>query len=177
MSKTSSGTDSSLVPNERVPGRETGDRHHTDAHLPFWESGCGHYGNTLGQFSKTVIDDCKDLVLSFVDTIPGQKSSVFTIADYGTSDGYASMHLIECIIRQVKEKRGDTFPVQVVYEDQEKNDFNSLFNRLSEKTSYLSKLSHVYPMATNIGFYKQCVPDGTCDFMFTSMTTHWLESL
>ncbi|KAK7504086.1 hypothetical protein BaRGS_00004818 [Batillaria attramentaria] len=30
-------------------------------------------------------------------------------------------------------------------------------------------------MATNTNFYKQVVPDETCDVIFTSMTTPWLE--
>ncbi|XP_076454815.1 uncharacterized protein LOC143289652 [Babylonia areolata] len=149
----------------------------TNAHLPFWEPGSGHYGNTMGQYSRAVVDDCQQLVLSFLASVPVEKSAVFTVADYGANDGYSSMQLMESIIRHVKKKRGEMFPVQVIYEDQERNDFNSLFIRLLDKSSFKSKFPHVYPMATNINFYEQCVPDGTCDVIFTSMTTHWLHSL
>ncbi|KAL8582800.1 hypothetical protein ACOMHN_061123 [Nucella lapillus] len=41
----------------------------------------------------------------------------------------------------------------------------------------MSRFQNVYPMATNINFYKQCVPAGSCDIIFSSIATHWLEQL
>ena len=38
---------------------------------------------------------------------------------------------------QMRRMLGEELAVQVIYEDQEKNDFNSLFNRLSGKARLL----------------------------------------
>ncbi|XP_076466227.1 uncharacterized protein LOC143297692 [Babylonia areolata] len=111
------------------------------------------------------------------ETIPVNPNGTFTIADYGTNDGYSSMPLITSVIDHLRKKYGDDLAIQVIYEDQEKNDFNSLFERLNDDTSYMSKFCNVYPLATNVNFYKQCVPNGTCDVIFTSYATHWMEKL
>nr|KAG5712031.1 hypothetical protein BaRGS_020757 [Batillaria attramentaria] len=110
------------------------------------------------------------------DTVPvPRKRGVFTIGDYGTSDGYASMNLMKRVIGHLRDKHGEELAIQVVYEDQEKNDFNSLFNRLSGESSYTLQYKNVFPMATNINFYQQCVPDGTCDVIYSSAALHWLR--
>ncbi|KAK7093498.1 uncharacterized protein [Littorina saxatilis] len=147
------------------------------SHLPFWKAGSGHYGDTLGKLSIGSSSLSEPLILSFLDTIPVRKGQVFTIGDYGTNDGYCSMHVMSSIISQLRKKHGESLPIQIVYEDQERNDFNSLFHRLSDETSYMSKFSNVYPLATNVNFYKQCVPDGTCDIILSCNATHWLEKL
>ena len=38
---------------------------------------------------------------------------------------------------QMRRMHGEELAVQVIYEDQEKNDFNSLFNRISGKARLL----------------------------------------
>nr|KAG5697751.1 hypothetical protein BaRGS_006273 [Batillaria attramentaria] len=101
-------------------------------------------------------------------------NGVFTIADYGANDGYTSMTVIRKIIERLRQTRGD-LSIQVLYEDQEKNDFNSLFMRLQEESSYVHDFTDVYTMATNTNFYKQVVPNETCDVIITSFATHWLE--
>ncbi|KAK7106981.1 hypothetical protein V1264_014978 [Littorina saxatilis] len=150
---------------------------HKGSHLPFWKAGSGYYGDTLGQTISGNVSSSEPLILSLLDTIPVHQGQVFTIGDYGTNDGHSSMSVISSMISQLREKHGESLPIQIVYEDQERNDFNSLFRRLSEETSYMSKFSNVYPLATNVNFYKQCVPDGSCDIILTCNATNWLEKL
>nr|KAG5688734.1 hypothetical protein BaRGS_002058 [Batillaria attramentaria] len=111
-----------------------------------------------------------------LDKIPvPARNGVFTIGDYGTSDGSTSMTLVRKIIEWLREKHGEELPIQVLYEDQELNDYNSLFKRLHDESSYLHDFTNVYTMASNTNFYKQVVPNETCDVIFTSIATHWLE--
>ncbi|KAK7504082.1 hypothetical protein BaRGS_00004814, partial [Batillaria attramentaria] len=148
----------------------------TGGHLPFWESGSGHYGKTLGQNNRAIVDGSIELILPRLDKIPvPDRNGVFTIADYGTNDGYSSMTLMRKLIEQLRKTHGEDLSIQVLYEDQEKNDYNSLFNRLQEESSFVHDFTKVYTMATNTNFYKQVVPDETCDVIFTSITTQWLE--
>ncbi|KAK7504402.1 hypothetical protein BaRGS_00004268 [Batillaria attramentaria] len=138
---------------------------------PSWKPGSGHYGDTLGRVNEHASNIVQDLFLGYLDTVPvPRKRGVFTIGDYGTSDGYASMNLMKRVIGHLRDKHGEELAIQVVYEDQEKNDFNSLFNRLSGESSYTLQYKNVFPMATNINFYQQCVPDGTCDVIYSAAT-------
>ncbi|KAK7469879.1 hypothetical protein BaRGS_00036099, partial [Batillaria attramentaria] len=43
------------------------------------------------------------------------------------------------------------------------------------ESSYVHDFTDVYTMATNTNFYKQVVPNETCDVIITSFATHWLE--
>ncbi|KAK7504404.1 hypothetical protein BaRGS_00004270 [Batillaria attramentaria] len=102
---------------------------------------------------------------------------------YGKTLGTVNRQTLDSIqelvlthLGHLREKHGEELAIQVVYEDQERNDFNSLFSLLSDETSYLSKYRNVYPMATNIEFLKQCVPDGTCDVIYSSNATHLLKN-
>ncbi|XP_076457432.1 uncharacterized protein LOC143291452 [Babylonia areolata] len=148
-----------------------------DSHLPFWDQGSGHYGNTLGQQGSQIGSSSTDLILTLLDLLPVNKEGVFTFADYGTNDGYSSMPLVSSVIRRLRENHGEEFPIQIIYEDQEKNDFNSLFKRLSDESSYLSQYRKVFTFATHFNFYKQCVPDGACDVIFSNMAVQFLEKL
>ncbi|KAK7469882.1 hypothetical protein BaRGS_00036102 [Batillaria attramentaria] len=115
----------------------------TGVHLPFWEPGSGHFGNTLGQNNKGIVEGSIGLILPRLDKIPvPARNGVFTIGDYGTSDGSTSMTLVRKII---------------------------------DESSYLHDFTNVYTMASNTNFYKQVVPNETCDVIFTSIATHWLE--
>ncbi|KAL8609830.1 hypothetical protein ACOMHN_052884 [Nucella lapillus] len=147
------------------------------SHLPYWKAGSGHYGDTLGQEINKIVTYSIPLLLSFLDTVPVNKKEVFTIGDFGCNDGSSSMTLLCRVVEHLRQKHGDDLAIQIVYEDQEKNDFNSLFRRLCGSSSYMSRFHSVYPMATNINFYKQCVPAGSCDIIFSSMAAHWLEQL
>ncbi|KAK7504087.1 hypothetical protein BaRGS_00004819 [Batillaria attramentaria] len=109
----------------------------TGGHLPFWESGSGHYGKTLGQNSRAIVDGSIELIIPRLDKIPvPDRKGVFIIADYGTNDGYSSMTLMQKLIERLRKTHGEDLPIQVLYEDQEKNDFNSLFNRLQGGALY-----------------------------------------
>ncbi|KAK7497063.1 hypothetical protein BaRGS_00011799 [Batillaria attramentaria] len=157
---------------------------------PSWKLGSDFFAKTWGQMTRPVAETMRDLMLSNLDSVPvPSKKGVFTIADYGTSDGYASMPLFTTMIlscvsfplyilnneEKLRAKHGKELAIQVIYEDQERNDFNALFNRLYDQESYLFQFNNVYPMATNTNFYKQCVPDGTCDVIFCNAGAHYLR--
>lgn len=40
----------------------------------------------------------------------------------------------------------------------------------------MREFANVYPVATNTNFYKQCVPDGTCDIIFSVNSANWLRT-
>ncbi|XP_025113600.1 uncharacterized protein LOC112575792 [Pomacea canaliculata] len=41
--------------------------------------------------------------------------------------------------------------------------------------TYLHKFDNVFPLACGTGFYKQCVPDNSCDIIMSSFATQWLS--
>ena len=65
---------------------------------------------------------------------------LFCIADYGTADGGTSMPVIINCIKTLRDKYGDSLPINIVYEDRPTNDFKSLFLRVNGMPSLLQLL-------------------------------------
>ncbi|XP_025114205.1 gibberellic acid methyltransferase 2-like [Pomacea canaliculata] len=135
------------------------------------------YSDDIVRTGISVTNACENNVLSLIDSVPVPSASgVFTIGDYGTSDGAVSQQLIHKIIERLRKKHGQDLNIQVLYEDQPSNDFNSLFKRVYEKTSYLSHFSKVFPLACGTSFYEQCVPEKSCDLIIATLASHWLST-
>ncbi|XP_025112095.1 probable S-adenosylmethionine-dependent methyltransferase At5g38780 [Pomacea canaliculata] len=142
----------------------------------FWKPGSGYYSESLGRTTKGATDICEDFVLSHIDSVPvPSPKGVFTIGDYGTCDGSVSLRLMHRIIGHLRNKHGPDLKIQVLYEDLPTNDYNSLFKTIYGSTSYIHKFDNVFPLACGTSFYKQCVPDNSCDIIMSSFATHWLS--
>ncbi|KAK7482478.1 hypothetical protein BaRGS_00026295 [Batillaria attramentaria] len=141
------------------------------SHIPYGESGSGHYGNWLARQDAANIAIVKDQILKAV-------GDVFTIGDYGTADGSVSIPLIREIIELVRKTKGNV-QIQVVYEDQPSNDFNSLFKRLHglipDPPTYLHEFKDVFVLASGASFYHQIVPDNSADLLMSFIAAHWMS--
>ncbi|XP_025112079.1 gibberellic acid methyltransferase 2-like isoform X1 [Pomacea canaliculata] len=152
----------------------SGDKKHSFQY--FWQPGSGYYGESLGRVSKVATDICENFVLSHIDAVPvPSPTGVFTIGDYGTCDGSVSLQLIHKIIDHLRNKHGPDLKIQVLYEDHPSSDYNSLFKTIYGQTSYLSKFNNVFPIVCGTNFYKQCVPDNTCDVIISFIGVHFLS--
>lgn len=152
------------------------------SNLPYGESGSGHYGEWLGAQDAHNIALVKEQIFRAVETIPvtgeNGKSAVFTIGDYGTADGSVSIPLIRDLISLVRKKHGE-IPVQIIYEDQPSNDFNSLFKRVNglipDPPTYLKEFQKVFVMASACSFYHQVIPDDSAHLIMSFIATQWLS--
>ncbi|XP_046551282.1 benzoate carboxyl methyltransferase-like [Haliotis rubra] len=83
------------------------------------------------------------------------------------------------LLATLKDHHGPNTQFQVIYEDLEMNDFNSLFKRMSgiipDPPSYLQEMDNVYVLASGTNFYKQCVPSNSMHFMMSMTSVHWLS--
>ncbi|XP_067656726.1 uncharacterized protein [Haliotis asinina] len=151
------------------------------AHLPYGESGLGTYGayQVPSCDKYGVLLESSDF-LQLAKNVPfTDKTSAYNIGDYGTADGAASMTLIRKLVMILKEYHGSDVQFQVIYEDQEVNDFNSLFRRLSglipEPPSYLQDFQNVFALASGTHFYKQCVPADSMHIIISLSAAHYLS--
>ncbi|XP_025112085.1 uncharacterized protein LOC112574922 [Pomacea canaliculata] len=143
----------------------------------FWQPGSGFYGENLGRQTQPAVDICEEIVLSYIDAVPvPSPKGVFTIGDYGTCDGSVSLRLIHKVIDHLRNKHGPDLKIQVLYEDHASNDYNSLFKTIYGQTSYMTKFTNVFPLVCGTNFYKQCVPDNTCDIIMSSFATIYLSN-
>ncbi|XP_025113603.1 uncharacterized protein LOC112575795 [Pomacea canaliculata] len=152
-----------------------------DAETPsfqyFWQPGSGFYGDNLGRLTQPSAEIYEEIVLSHIEAVPVPSSKgVFTIGDYGTCDGTVSLRLIHKIIEHLRNKHGPDLKIQVLYEDHASNDYNSLFKTIYSQTSYMTKFTNVFPLVCGTNFYKQCVPDNTCDIIMSSFATMHLDN-
>jgi len=104
---------------------------------------------------------------------------LFCIADYGTADGGTSMPVIINCIKTLRDKYGDSLPINIVYEDRPTNDFKSLFLRVNglipESKSLLETFQNIYVTACGTDFYSQCLPPNYIDLGFSATAMHCLS--
>lgn len=139
--------------------------------------GDGYYSRVT-QGAKDVIDGAISLVLDAIRRLPERGDSApFTFADMGCADGGTSLDLVREVIGAVRV-RWPKRPIAIVYTDQPRNDFNSLFrivHGLSPLPSYLDQAEEVYVLASATSFYRRMLPPGTLDLGFSATAMHWLS--
>lgn len=146
-------------------------------------SAAGHvmrdYGSSVVAISNYSCLSAR-LIVNAIESSPTSVSSPFVIADYGCADGSQNMHVFSNIIKLARHKYGGDLPILVCHEDQQGNDFNSLFQWVLEKNStnsYSNQHSNIFTIASATGFYSQCLPANFVDFGFSSIAVHWLSKI
>jgi hypothetical protein len=138
----------------------------------------GGFYSTATKGAKDVIDGATPLVLEAIRCMPNTgTSTTFTLTDMGCADGGTSIDLVRQAVRAVRA-RWPQRPITVVYNDQPRNDYNSLFSLIHGLTpipTYLDEIEDVYVLASATSFYRQIVPAGTLDLGFSATAMHWLS--
>jgi len=138
----------------------------------------GGFYSTATKGAKDVIDGATPLVLEAIRCMPNTGTSTpFTLTDMGCADGGTSIDLVRQAVRAVRA-RWPQRPITVVYNDQPRNDYNSLFSLIHGLTpipTYLDEIEDVYVLASATSFYRQIVPAGTLHLGFSATAMHWLS--
>ncbi|XP_076472289.1 uncharacterized protein LOC143301784 [Babylonia areolata] len=81
-------------------------------------------------------------------------------------------------VELVRKKHGE-IPVQIVYEDQPSNDFNSVFKRIHglipDPPTYLNDFQKVFVTASGASFYHQIMPDDSAHLLMSFIAAHWMS--
>lgn len=147
------------------------------SHKPFGASGSGHYGKFNDNTEKVTLLFTEQVVKTLA-TIPVDVAKPFAICDYGCADSSTFMPVATKIISQQREKYGDELPIQVFYEDQPFNDFNSVVLRThglipGGPKPYIDEFANVYAYDCGLGFYSQCFPANTLSLGYCAIAGHW----
>ena len=137
----------------------------------------GYWLATIG--TKNVIDGATPLVVDAIGNMQLDQASAFCFADMGCADGGSSMGLVRKAIERVRANAAHR-QVNVLYTDQPRNNYNSLFAILhgiedGPEPSYLNDYDGVFATASGSSFYRQLCPDSTLDLGFSSTAMHWLS--
>ena len=134
--------------------------------------------STATKGAKDVIDGATPLVLEAIGRIPNTgASSPFTLTDMGCADGGTSIDLMRQAVGAVRA-RWPQRAITVVYSDQPRNDYNSLFSIIHGLTpipTYLDEIEDVYVLASATSFYRPILPAGTLSLGFSATAMHWLS--
>jgi hypothetical protein len=137
----------------------------------------GGYYSAATRGARAVIDNATPLVLETIYRLPDcGASTVFTMTDMGCADG-TSLDLVRRVIAAVRNRWPDR-PICIVYTDQPRNDYNSLFqivHGLTPLRSYLAEFEGVHVLASATSFYRQMIPAGTLDLGFSATAMHLAE--
>jgi len=152
----------------------------TERTLPFvnvamWSG--GHY-STATKGCKDVIDGATPLVLDAIRRMPDTTTSgPFTLTDMGCADGGTSIDMVRHATAAIRA-RWPQRPICVVYADQPRNDYNSLFHLVHGLTpvpTYLEEIDDLYVLASATSFFRPILPLGTLDLGFSATAMHWLS--
>jgi hypothetical protein len=134
--------------------------------------------STATKGAKDVIDGAAVLVLEAIRGMPDPDSTQpFTFTDMGCADGGTSIDMVRQAIGAVRE-RWPQQPISVVYTDQPRNDYNSLFQMVHGLTpvpTFLDEYRDVHVLASATSFYRQILPTGTLNLGFSATAMHWLS--
>ena len=165
----------------------------TGKHTPYGSLGSSLYSlATKGCFD--VMNNATPSVLKCIQEIidirnQSQLSQTpFSIADFGTADGGTSIPMIYKIISMIRsDKNHENTPIQILYEDQPGNDWNSLFNNIQNKNNnkiqinpdeyYTQQFDNIYALCCGNSFYEPCFLNNSVDFIFSGTAMHWLSSI
>ena len=138
----------------------------------------GGYYSTATKGAKDVIDGATPLVLDAIRRMPETRTEdPFTLADMGCADGGTSIDLMRQAITAVRE-RWPRRPITVVYTDQPRNDYNSLFHLIHGLTpipTYLDEVENLYVLASATSFFRQILSAATLNLGFSATAMHWLS--
>ena len=91
------------------------------------------------------------------------------IADFGSSHGSNSVHVIKIIMDYIRESKATERSFLVVHNDLPSNNWKPLFDLLNEQNESFFGLS------SGRSFYEQCLPSDCLTFGFSSASIHWLS--
>ncbi len=137
-------------------------------------SGDGLYSlATVG--AKHVIDAAYPMVKAALDSLNLDHN--FTFLDTGCADGGTSLAMVGKLIKAVRQKSAD-LPIQIVYADQPRNDYNALvkiIHGLTQFDSYHGKHENVFALFSGTSFYQSILPAGSLNLGFSATAMHWLS--
>jgi hypothetical protein len=140
-------------------------------------AGGGQY-STATKGCKDVIDGATPLVLDAIRRMPDTRTSnTFTLTDMGCADGGTSIDMIRQATATVRA-RWPHLPISVVYADQPRNDYNSLFHLIHGLTpvpTYLEEIEDLHVLASATSFFRPILPAATLDLGFSATAMHWLS--
>jgi hypothetical protein len=138
----------------------------------------GGYYSTATRGANDAIDGATPLVLAAIHRLPeADPARPFTLTDMGCADGGTSLELVRQAVGAVRA-RWPRRPIVVVYTDQPRNDYNSLFQLVHGLTpipTYLDECEDVHVLASATSFYRPILPAGTLDLGFSATAMHWLS--
>ena len=138
----------------------------------------GGYYSAVTKIAKDVIDGATPLVLDAIRRLPDTDAATsFTLADMGCADGGTSLDMVRQAICAVRDRWAQR-SLCLVYTDQPRNDYNSLFRLIHGLTplpTYLDEREDIHVLASATSFYKQILPAGTLHLGFSATAMHWLS--
>lgn len=138
----------------------------------------GGYYSLATKGAKDVIDVATPLVLQAIEAMnPAPDKRPFTMTDMGCADGGTSLSMVAKALKAVRQCLPER-SISMVYSDQPRNDYNTLFqiiHGLTDFESYLSELDQIHVFASATSFYRQIVPSNTLDLGFSATAMHWLS--
>ncbi|KAJ8314466.1 hypothetical protein KUTeg_006616 [Tegillarca granosa] len=129
---------------------------------------------------------CQGIICSAIERILNNpsfdKSNSVVIADYGTADGSNAIPTIKKIIDIIRNRLGEKQDILLVFEDQEANNYNALFDEFFQRLRKGQKEipnfdENTFVVASSKDMFKQCMPSKSVDLVLSTIAVQTLSCL
>ena len=108
-------------------------------------------------------------------TVPIEQGAL-TIVDYGSSQGRNSMAPMRIAINRLRDRLGQSVPIEIVHTDLPSNDFSALFEALaSDPDSYMIGASDIFPSAIGRSYFEPLLPPQRVHLGWTTWALQWMS--
>ncbi|CAF1161730.1 unnamed protein product [Adineta steineri] len=119
---------------------------------------------------RALIESSKPFIEKAIEILNiSSGESPVIIADFGSSHGSNSMHVIKSIIDYIQALNKTDRQFLIVHIDLPTNDWKSFFDILNHQDKKF------FSMAIGQSFYKQCLPPKSLTIGYSSASIHWLS--
>ena len=100
-----------------------------------------------------------------------------TIVDYGSSQGRNSMAPMRIAINGLRDRLGQSVPIEIVHTDLPSNDFSALFEALaSDPDSYMLGASDIFPSAIGRSYFAPLLSPQRVHLGWTTWALQWMNT-
>ena len=117
---------------------------------------------------QTILDPTTAFLQSGIDALKVSRSTPVIIADYGSSHGRNTIHLMKTIMDHLRAANKLRQAPLLIHNDLPTNDWNWLFQFMAQDRSYPG-------LASGRSFYEQCLPSRCLSFGFSAASLHYLS--
>lgn len=115
------------------------------------------------------------VLFELLNELDSSSPSSICIVDYGSSEGYNSMSILQSALAQFRLH--SSTPIQIIHTDLPENNWTALFTTINNSSNSYKHLPNIYCSAVGQSFYHQLVPSNSVHLGYSTYAFHYLSQI